>query len=319
VLNKAVTWRVALFLSWLIVLTVAPLAVGQSPAGEIRVFPTGFVVHGEFLRFFDRHGGIETFGYPLTAEFEEAGRLVQYFHRGRLELFPENLPERRVALAQLGELLMAVEPAITEPELRPDRRFFAETGHTVASAFLRYFEARGGADLFGHPITEMMVENGRIVQYFERARLEWHPSSPPGLQVQLGKLGEIYLDQYPPPPEVRDPFSGENRRVVPPEVSSLDVAASVRYPFARQNQPQTLYVFVYDQDGNRLAEAEVQALIHFPSKDRRMALAETSELGLSWQAFDVGQVPVGETVAIEVVVRYGGVEGRTQTSFLVWF
>jgi len=318
VLKKAVVWSATIFLNLVIILAVAPVVTSQSPSGDPRAFPTEFVVSGEFLRFFNRYGDIETFGYPLTIEFKEAGRQVQYFHRGRMELFPENPPEQRVVLGQLGERMFAPEPPLAEPEPQPDRRFFPETGHTVTSAFLRYFERRGGEDLFGYPISEMMVENGRIVQYFQRVRLEWHPDNPPGLWVQLGKLGEIYLDQFPPPPEARDPSAGGSRRVVMPTVASLDMDVSVKYSFVGQNQPQTLYVFIYDQDSNPLAGAEVRAVIHFPDGDREIILAETNELGLSWQAFDVGQVPVGETVAIEVVVSYGGIEGRTQTSFLVW-
>lgn len=316
--RKAIAWRIALFFNLIIIFTIVPGVAGQSSSGDERVFPTGFVVRGEFLRFFDRCGGIETFGYPLTAEFEEAGRGVQYFHRGRMELYPENPPEQRVVLGQLGELLTTPESPLARAASRPDRRFFPETGHTVAAAFLSYFEARGGAGLFGYPITEMMVENGRIVQYFQRARLEWHPDNPLGLRVRLGKLGEIYLDQFPPPPGARDLSGSGNRRVALPEVTSVVVVASTSYPFAGQNQPQTLYVFVYDQDGTPLAGARVRAVIHFPGGDREIALTEANELGLSWQVFSVGQVSVGETVTIEVMVSYGGVEGTTQTSFLVW-
>jgi hypothetical protein len=316
--KKTLLWSITLFLNLVVILTIMPGVAGQSPAADERPFPTGFVVRGEFLRFFDGHGGIEVFGYPLTIEFEEEGRLVQYFHRGRMELHPENPTAQRVVLGQLGALLMTAESPLAEPQLQPGQRFFPETGHTVVAAFLRYFEARGGADFFGYPITEMMVENGRIVQYFQRARLEWHPDNPPGLRVQLGKLGEIYLDRFPPPAEVRDPAAGGSRRVVLPEVTSLDVVASVSYPFAGQNQPQTLYVFVYDQERNPLAGAQIRVVVHFADGDREIVLSETDELGLSWQVFDVGPVPVGETVAIDVVVSYGGVEGRTQTSFLVW-
>jgi len=318
VLKRTVAWCVALLLSSITIFTTGLAVNGQSSSGDPRVFLTGFVVQGEFLRFFERHGEIEIFGYPLTVEFEEAGQRVQYFHRGRMELLPDNPPGQRVALARLGELLITPEPAIPRPETRPDRRFFAETGHTVASAFLRYFESRGGVELFGYPITEMKVENGRIVQYFQRARLEWHPDSPPGLQVQLGKLGEIYLDQFPPPPEVRDPASNGNRRVVPPKVTSLNVVASVRYPYAGQNEPQALYVFVYDQDGNPVPGAQVRAVIHSPEGEHEILLAETNELGLSWQTFEVGQVPMGKKVAVEALASYGGVEGETRTSFVVW-
>lgn len=317
-MKKATAWSVTLSLNLIIIFALASGASGQSPLGDERVFPTGFVVRGEFLDFFDHYGGIEIFGYPLTTEFEQAGRLVQYFHRGRMELYPENPPEQRVVLGSLGELLTTTEPPIAEPAPRPDRLFFPETGHTVTSTFLRYFEARGGDGFFGHPITEMMVENGRIVQYFQRARLEWHPDNPPNLRVQLGRLGEIYLDQFPPPPEARDPSGSGSHRVVLPDVTSLDVAASVSHPFAGQNQPQMLYVFVSDQNGTPLLGATVRAVLHFPDGNREIALTETNELGLSWQIFDVGQVAVGETVSIEIIASYAGLERRTQTSFLVW-
>lgn len=63
---------------------------------------------------------------------------------------------------------------------------FAETGHTLAYNFRQFYESRGGLAVFGYPISEVFVENGIPVQYFERARLEWHA---PLAQVQLGQLG----------------------------------------------------------------------------------------------------------------------------------
>ncbi len=317
-MKRTVLLIVTLFLCLTFILAVIPGVAGQSLPDDARVFPTRFVVQGEFLAFFDSHGGIEVFGYPLTIEFEEEGRRVQYFHRGRMELHAENSPEQQVMLGPLGALLVAPEPPLAEPPSRPDQQFFPETGHSVMAAFLRYFEARGGADFFGYPITEMMVENGRIVQYFERARLEWHPDNPPGLRVQLGRLGEIYLDRFLPSSEERDPESGSSQRILPPPVTALQVAPSVSHSYAGQNQPQALYVFVYDQVGVPLAGAQVQAVIHLPDGDREIAMNATNELGLSWQVFEVGPVPVGEKVVVDVVVRYGRVEGRTQVSFLIW-
>jgi hypothetical protein len=322
VLKKVVARSIILFLNFIIIFTVVPAVTGQSPSDDPRLFRSGFSVSGEFLRFFDRYGGIETFGYPLTIEFEEGSRRVQYFHRGRMELIPENPPGQRVVLGPLGELLSTSEPPLDEPNPRPDRRFFSETGHIVASAFLHYFEARGGMELLGYPISEMMVENERIVQYFERARLDWHPENPPGLQVLLGTLGELYLDQnnFAPGVGVRDPSTDENYQSdrAPFDVTSLDIIASVSHPFAGQNQLQTLFVFVYDQDGNPLVGAEVEAEIHFPDRSHKIEMTQTNELGLSWGTFNVGQAPVGGTVIIDIKVRYNGVEGEIQTSFVVW-
>ena len=52
--------------------------------------------------------------------------------------------------------------------------WFAETGHTLAYVFREFFDQNGGLVQFGYPISEVFAEDGRPVQYFERAWLEWH-------------------------------------------------------------------------------------------------------------------------------------------------
>jgi hypothetical protein len=66
--------------------------------------------------------------------------------------------------------------------------YYAETGHNVADPFLRFFEAGGGIPIFGLPLTEPFDADGLTIQYFERARLEWHPELGNGL-VEAGQLG----------------------------------------------------------------------------------------------------------------------------------
>jgi LPXTG-site transpeptidase (sortase) family protein len=63
---------------------------------------------------------------------------------------------------------------------------FRETGHTLAYGFREFYDRRGGLPIFGLPLTEVFVEDGRPVQYFERARFEWHG---PLALVQAGHLG----------------------------------------------------------------------------------------------------------------------------------
>jgi phytoene dehydrogenase-like protein len=50
-------------------------------------------------------------------------------------------------------------------------RFYPETGRTLASEFVTYFDERGGVPTFGYPITEARAENGYLVQWTERERL----------------------------------------------------------------------------------------------------------------------------------------------------
>ena len=63
---------------------------------------------------------------------------------------------------------------------------FRETGHTLAYAFREFYDRQGGLPIFGYPLTEVFIEDGRPVQYFERARFEWHAELA---LVQVGHLG----------------------------------------------------------------------------------------------------------------------------------
>jgi hypothetical protein len=78
----------------------------------------------------------------------------------------------------------------------PGGSYFAQTGHNLAGAIARYWAARGGLAQFGYPQTEPFREvnpaDGKVylAQYFERARLEYHPEfAGTGAEVLLGLLG----------------------------------------------------------------------------------------------------------------------------------
>jgi plastocyanin len=87
-----------------------------------------------------------------------------------------------------------VEPIQPFPDT-PDHRFFAATSHTLNFGFKSFWEQNGGLALFGYPISEEFLERGadgviRTVQYFERARFEYHydlPALP--YEVEMGTLG----------------------------------------------------------------------------------------------------------------------------------
>ena len=85
--------------------------VGDAPGR--RYFPeTGHRVSGRFLAYWEQHGGLPQFGYPLSEEFTqvlEDGRAytVQYFERARFEDHPENPEPHRVLLGQFGRRILA--------------------------------------------------------------------------------------------------------------------------------------------------------------------------------------------------------------------
>ncbi len=68
-------------------------------------------------------------------------------------------------------------------------RYFDQTGHVVQGPFLDFFQAHGGVDTFGLPRTDELSEDGRLVQYFQRARLEYAPGRESGAEVSLAPLG----------------------------------------------------------------------------------------------------------------------------------
>lgn len=169
--------------AWLLV-SVADATRAASP-GEFEVAPV-------FQKFYARYGGIPTFGYPLGPAFQENGRLVQYFERQRFEYHPEYAgTEYEVLLGLLGREIAEREGRDLRPTPpRDGHRYVPETGHNIAPEFVRYWESRGGVRLFGYPITEPSWENGILVQYFERARFEYHPElAGTEWPVLLGRLG----------------------------------------------------------------------------------------------------------------------------------
>ena len=98
------------------------------------------------------------------------------------------------------------QPTATPTTARPTDRvadprqpgvvYYPQTGHTLRGRFQVYWTGHGGLPQFGYPLTEEFAEvsptDGRTytVEYFERARFEYHPEYGPGADVLLGLLGQ---------------------------------------------------------------------------------------------------------------------------------
>lgn len=71
---------------------------------------TGHTVGGGFLQFWLAKGGLQIFGYPITEEFIEKGRTVQYFERARFEHHPNSNPSLwDVMLGRVGAELIGYD------------------------------------------------------------------------------------------------------------------------------------------------------------------------------------------------------------------
>ena len=91
-------------------------------------------------------------------------------------------------------------------------RYFAATGHTLTPPLQAYWERYGGLAQFGYPLTEPFAEASSTdrqtytVQYFERARFEYHPENAGSpTEVLLGLLGVHFHAADPPAPDAHGP------------------------------------------------------------------------------------------------------------------
>ncbi len=180
----------------------------------------------EFVPFWQSNGGLPVFGYPIGPAGVDpvTGLLTQWTERARLELHPDNPAGYRVLLGRLGAdwLVQAGRDAAALPREEGPRagcRWFAETSINVCNqdgnqGFRRYWESNGlriaglnayqqSLALFGLPLGPAQVETGSdgreyLVQWFERARFEWHPENPPESRVLLGLLARELQGQVAP-------------------------------------------------------------------------------------------------------------------------
>lgn len=166
--------RSILLLVLLVLGVLVPAPGHAAPAAQAA---PGATLSGGFAAFWRQHEGALLFGAPLTGEIVQPDLTVQYFERARLEWHPDWPPGQQIALGRLGAELLGgrVEPPIAPFASNAGHRYFAATGHSIEGEILRFWAAHGGLPIFGYPLSEERQEDGRTVQYFERARLEWHP------------------------------------------------------------------------------------------------------------------------------------------------
>lgn len=295
----------------------------QTSPTNPQYFPeTGHTVRAPFVEYFTQTGGVNQHGFPITDDYvdPQTGLLVQYFEKSRLEWHPGNPEPYKVQLGLLGDELgkragpvdIARIPAPNDPTCL----YFTETGHTLCLNFREYFLQNGGLDRFGYPISEFTVEGGLIVQYFQRARMEWHPEKEPGQKVQLGLIGS---EQYR--------YAGlDPRRLAPTydvlspgNVRSLVARGSVINSVAVSNGSQTTFVFVTDQLGNPIGGAAVTLVVHYAEGDEVFTLPPTTATGTTFRTFTVPSVKAGTIVSMDFILAYAGVFTQTRTSYMVWY
>lgn len=289
--------------------------------GTTQYFPsTGHNVSGEFWTYYQGvPGAAYVFGAPITEQFTDvqSGRVVQYFQRARFEYYPELAQDQRVKLTAVGSYVFER----STPEGKLDIftpigcRYYADTGFSLCYAFLEFFDKNGGESIFGQPTSPFVFYNGRIVQYFERARFEWYPENPEGQKVVLAELGRIYFDIVPEDAARLQPVRAEN---TPGDVRQLFPKAFTWKAVTRPDDAQAVYVVVQDQTFSPVAGATTVITITWPQGGAQSVAKTTNDQGVVVLPLDVQGQPHGSVVLIDVEVLYMGLSEKSQTSFRVW-
>lgn len=162
-----------------------------------------------------------------------------------------------------GKSLVQAIPLPTLPaqpiEGDPNVIYFPETQHNLGYEFLDYWQKHGGLMQFGYPKTESFVEisptDGKAytVQYFERARFEYHPENKgTGYEVLLGLLGNELVKgrQFDPSP----PFDSTADRTYFPETQH-SLSTGFKY-YWENNGRLPIYGYPISEEVNEVNQAD---------------------------------------------------------------
>ncbi len=227
--KKMVRWIAAIVM---LLLAIPALGGGKSYAQGSRTFTeTGKTVQGQFLTYWNEHGGLTQQGYPISNELQERSDTdgktytVQYFERAVFEMHPELTTANKVLLSLLGNFLYQQKYPNGAPAQQANSNagsaFYSQTGHRLGGKFQAYWQSHGGLAQQGFPISDEFQEKSSldgktyVVQYFERAVFEYHSENVgTAYEVLLSQLGKFrydakYAGNQPPP-------SGGNPPPAPP-------------------------------------------------------------------------------------------------------
>ena len=323
-LHKAISGLIIILLLFLLSGSGTALAAGTTPASS-QPFESiaGYLVQGDFLQFYrSASDPLLVFGYPITDEFidPETGVTTQYFQRALFELVSSSAGPA-VQLAPLGARLHTDgAPIAPIPSNISACRYFQDSQKSVCYAFLNFYDANNGSFYFGNPISDIEIRDGRYVQYFDRARMEWQPDNPSDQHVGLTDLGAI--DFY-----ARDiqPFTQKDLTIKLPDLNqattNLQVHAFVEDALLPAFSQQTLYIIVQDQNLAPVQAANINVKVYHPGRAEPQLLTPfiTTENGITSEKFSIGNLPAQDLVRIEVTARYQGLTASTSTWFRVWW
>ncbi len=328
--------RITVPASLLLLVLVCVLAYASEQTTQAQTGPRCFdetnqCIEGRIRQYWEQNGGLPVFGYPITPQIAEdvegTPRQVQWFERNRLELHPEKPAPFDVLLGRLGDDVLKQQGyewhAFPQSTPQPGCQFFEATGHNVCEPFLtawrnagvplagQFGGIEGGSlALIGLPISPE-IESGSAgnpyqdqdqdqvrVQWFERARFEYHPANPPQFQVLLGLLGN------------------ETRQLTP----AADVTTAGRLAFTRaQTDSQFVHLCTLNADASGCSN---QVQLTGSTKNEGQPtwspdgtqVAFESDVGGNWEIYRInanhtGITPLTENNAVDGAPSWGNLPG----------
>ena len=308
----------------LIILITSSLGWTNATAQQSRqlYFPeTGHIVSGEFLEAYERVAAPQLlYGYPITEMFKDpsTGYYIQYFEKARFELHMDAPAELRVKLTPIGQFVYNPGPALPKLESSQGCNYFPETEFQVCYSFLEFFKKHGGVAQFGYPISNFEDRNGRVVQYFQIASLEWHPELPLGKQVIVSDLGRRYFDVRGENPDLLKAVKPAN--FLPRTILKLHVQAFPQNSVTALKGQQTIFIVVQDQNLFPVQGANVTLKLATPqgSEIQLPSPAVTDENGITKISFAFNAKTQG-LAQVKVYVEYQNMGASTITSYRLWW
>jgi hypothetical protein len=289
-----------------------------------RFFPeTGHVVEGDFLTYYNNLSDpLRLLGYPITDILPDpfSGRPTQYFQKARLELHADtslNDDRQWIQLTPIGEYVYDAGDQIAPLESSNGCQSYPWKGkdYQVCYAFLNFFKNYGGIDYFGSPISSMEYQDGRIVQYFQNARLDWYPEYPPGERVVVSNLGLVYFHLLS-----TNPIHLSQSNSLPQTILELKVHAYPAQAVTGLQGQQTIFVIVQDQNLLAVPNARVVFKVLMPSGREAILPADTptdgngvARLTLPFSTTSPG------VIIVTAIARYDNFKQETVTSFRTWW
>lgn len=285
----------------------APLQDFQpvTDAGLTGAFTAADTADG-LATFVEAHGGAAVFGARLSGWRTATDGAKEILYENGI-LVEASASAGGATLRALGRAALGQPVPPAQQLVLPGVQFFPETGHNVRDAFLEFFACHGGSALFGLPLSEMHIEDGMLVQYFENAVLTFRPGAVNAQGVALRDLGRSALNAAPFSTATAEPAAG------------LTLHTWARFPMARSDDEQEIFVIVLNRDQRPVEQALVTLQFVTAEGPAVFVLPATGADGRTGLLLPVSALKATErgAVAYTVLARAGQIEAEVRSSFNV--